>query len=126
MRARSLLPLLALTLAACSPTLTPSLPPAPSLTPTSLPVSTSTPTLTPRPSLVPPALPVVHAPPLAHISFQDDLQGWAIALNDSGSILRTVDGGQTWLNATPSGAGQIGLSTVLYGTDPAHAWLLTP
>jgi photosystem II stability/assembly factor-like uncharacterized protein len=41
-------------------------------------------------------------------------------------VLRTVDGGTTWLNATPPGIGAIGLSAALTVLDTNTAWLLVP
>jgi photosystem II stability/assembly factor-like uncharacterized protein len=133
---RKLLPVVVLILtllAACSTqagNLTPFLPSA------TLPVSTDTAapvairTVTPIPTAselpVPPALPVVNAPAVARIDFLDAKNGWGIAVNAKGYVLRTVDGGSTWLNATPPGTGSIGLSAVLAGLDSNHVWVLVP
>jgi photosystem II stability/assembly factor-like uncharacterized protein len=90
----------------------------PALTGTPVPANTATP--------LPPDLPVLDSPVLARIDFQDENNGWGIAVNDGGHVLRTVDGGRTWLNASPPGAGPIGYSTSLVVLDASHAWVLIP
>ena len=120
-------------LAACSAqagTLTPSLPTD------SLPVSagTSTPvpsfTVTPIPTAsvtpIAPALPVLAAPALVWIDFQDAQDGWGIAITARGSVLRTLDGGSTWLEASPPGIGPLGLSDNLTVLNSNTAWVLVP
>lgn len=128
MRGKFFLPLLAVGLAACAVVPMATLPPAPSPTQafTSIPTTAPTLTATPRPTPIPPALPAMASPRLAHIEFQDEFQGWGIAVNDNGHIVRTVDGGQAWLDATPADAGQIGFSTTLFVLDPDHVWVLMP
>jgi photosystem II stability/assembly factor-like uncharacterized protein len=74
----------------------------------------------------PPGVPVGSSPALVHISFQDASNGWGVASDGSGSILRTVDGGTTWLNVTPPGLTGIGFSTTLSVLDPNTAWVLVP
>jgi photosystem II stability/assembly factor-like uncharacterized protein len=71
-------------------------------------------------------MPVVSSPTFIHIAFLDANNGWGIASNDSGYILRTVDGGTTWLNATPVGLTGIGLSTTLSILDVNTVWVLVP
>lgn len=71
-------------------------------------------------------LPVSPSPAITQLDFLDPLNGWAIASNDGGSILRTVDGGATWLNATPAGLTGIGYSTNLSVLDVNTAWVLIP
>lgn len=68
----------------------------------------------------------VASPALTHIAFLDANNGWGIASNDSGYILRTVNGGTTWLNATPPGLTGIGYSTNLNVLDVNTAWVLVP
>jgi len=63
---------------------------------------------------------------LAHIDFQDASRGWGIVVNGNGHIVRTVDGGKTWLNTTPAGVGQIGPSASLFMLDTDHVWALVP
>ncbi len=115
---------LALVLAACSPTQPPANLTNTPITVTNTPVPTEAATGTPLPP--PPDLPVDTSPTLVHIDFQDANNGWGIASNGSGSILRTVDGGATWLNATPPGLTGIGYSTVLSVLDVNTAWALVP
>jgi photosystem II stability/assembly factor-like uncharacterized protein len=120
-------------LAACSTqagTVSPSLPtatgPASASPATPLPDSTATSIPTATQTAIPPALPALASPALARIDFQDAHAGWGIAVNDSGYVLRTVDGGSTWLNATPPGIGPIGLSASLTVLDTDHTWVLVP
>ena len=91
---------------------------SPSLAETPIPSVTDTP--------VPPALPSVASPVLSRIDFQDEIHGWGIAVNKAGYILRTVDGGTTWLNATPQGIGPVGYSTNLVVLNTNTAWVLGP
>ncbi len=92
--------------------------PVPSLAGTPVPSAT--------PTALPPALAAFPSPVLARIDFQDENNGWGIAINDGGHVLRTVDGGRTWLNATPPGAGPIGYSTSLVVLNASNAWVLVP
>lgn len=92
--------------------------PVPAITTTLIPAASETP--------VAPALPVVASPALARIDFQDANNGWGSSVNANGFVLRTVDGGSTWLNASPPGIGPIGLSTSLTVLDTNHAWVLVP
>ncbi len=64
----------------------------------------------------------VGAPSIYHLSMVDRANGWALSAN---AVLRTEDGGATWLNATPIGleAG-FDLSASLARLDANHAWLL--
>jgi photosystem II stability/assembly factor-like uncharacterized protein len=75
---------------------------------------------------IPPSLPVLASPVLGRIDFQDENNGWGIAVNDNGYILRTVDGGSTWLNATPPGIGPVGISASLTVLNTNTAWVLVP
>ena len=98
---------------------------------TSTPFSTSeppTPTVTIVNIPIPthPALPVVSASSLTHVDFLDPNNGWGVVSNDGGLILRTVDGGKTWLNATPPGLTGIGYSTNLSILDVETVWALIP
>ena len=81
-------------------------------------------TSTPTPLPVPPNLPVYATPVLVNIHFQDALQGWGIASNDGGALVRSVDGGLTWYNATPAGASGLGNSTGLFTLGVEVAWML--
>jgi photosystem II stability/assembly factor-like uncharacterized protein len=78
------------------------------------------------PLLAPPNLPVVPSPALIQINFQDTNNGWGIAANNGGFLLRTVDGGATWLNTTPQGLTGIGYSTTLDVLEVNTAWVLVP
>lgn len=75
---------------------------------------------------IPPGLPVLTSPVLARIDFQDENSGWGIAVNASGYVVRTVDGGRTWLNATPPGTAAIGFSASLTILNANTAWVLVP
>ncbi|MGA2490234.1 MAG: hypothetical protein ABSF99_08620 [Anaerolineales bacterium] len=75
---------------------------------------------------IPPGLPVLTSPVLARIDFQDENRGWGIAVNASGYVVRTVDGGRTWLNATPPGTAAIGFSASLTILNANTAWVLVP
>jgi photosystem II stability/assembly factor-like uncharacterized protein len=125
--ALALLPAACGLLAACNG---PAATPLPSASPvTAVPttdVVTLTSTLIPSPTPLPPNLPVVASPALARLDFQDASRGWGIAVNDRGYIVRTVDGGRTWLNATPPGLDSLGLSARLFVLDSLRVWALLP
>ena len=93
-------------------------PPIPSDIATSIPAPTDT--------ILPPALPVITSPALVRIDFQDEKVGWGIAVNNGGHVVRSLDGGATWLNATPPGSGSIGYATVLDVLDTNTIWVLVP
>ena len=87
-------PICALVLAiqACNlPTLTPKSPIKPTSTTAAVPVlDTAT----------APELPVVASPQINDLQMLDASTGWAIG---NGTIMRTDDGGTTWLDVSPSG-----------------------
>jgi photosystem II stability/assembly factor-like uncharacterized protein len=115
--------LLVLVLEACTPSQ-----PTVSVTGTPVPFhpsSTPSPTATNIPLPTPPGEPAV-SPSLIRIAFQDNNNGWGIASNSGGSILRTSDGGTTWLNITPPGLTGIGYSTGLSILNVTTAWVLVP
>ena len=94
-----------------------------------VPTDTSNPTENPTASplpVPPPALPVIASPALIDIKFQDANNGWGLASNNSGYLLRTVDGGVTWMNATPPGITVIGSSSSFFVLDDNHVWLQAP
>jgi photosystem II stability/assembly factor-like uncharacterized protein len=114
---------LVLALGACAPTPTIEsatgtpvpIPPTPTAIPTA--ANTPLPTISGAPAI---------SPALVHIAFQDANSGWGIDGNGSGSILRTIDGGKTWVNVTPPGLTGIGYSTGLSVLDVSTAWVLVP
>jgi photosystem II stability/assembly factor-like uncharacterized protein len=123
---------LVIAMAACTPTqMTAGSPDTPVIitsSPTPV-ISTETPTplaTTEVPLPTVPNMTVVASPALIHIDFLGANNGWAIASNGSGYILRTVDGGTTWLNATPSGLTGIGYSWNLSVLDVNTVWVLVP
>ena len=83
------------------------------------------PTETSSPAL-PANLPVIASPTLIFIDFQDVNNGWGIASTDSGYILRSLDGGHTWLNVTPPGLAEVPYSTSLTILGGNTAWALVP
>jgi len=89
---------------------------------TPVPISTST----NAPFMAHLDVPVDSSPVLIRVAFQDANDGWGISSVGSGSILRTVDGGLTWLNVTPPGLTGIGYSTGFSVLDINHVWVLVP
>lgn len=90
------------------------------------PVLESTDTPAPLPSPTEPAsgktpfLPVVEAPQLTSMRFFDDSNGWGMT---SSNVLRTEDGGTTWLDVSPAGVTDFGFGAVGYFYDASHGWL---
>jgi photosystem II stability/assembly factor-like uncharacterized protein len=108
---RALIMVVAAALAACSPELLPRpQTPGPTLAP-----ATSTP--------VPIVGPVVPAPGLTSIHMLDERNGWGIS---DTNILRTGDGGTTWIKVSPQKAGPLGYSVLSDFLDEQHAWILAP
>ncbi len=105
-----ILAILILALAACNLS-------QPAATPTSVPP-------TPLPTQAAPASPAESS--LLRISFPDASTGWALASANTGAVLRTSDGGATWLDVTPPGLTGIGYSTTLSVLNVATAWVLAP
>lgn len=93
---------------------------------TSVPAPAGTPLPPTTLTRLPPALPPVIAPQLVRIEFQDEQDGWGIANNAGGMLVRSVDAGSTWLNASPPGIAEIGSSAVLTVLNPDTAWVLVP
>ncbi len=100
--------LLSLVLAAlaCVPPWNPEETPLPESTSTStdepepdIPTPTNTPTNTPEPE---PELPVFSNPTIFWLEMFTPVEGWAVT-QDGNHLLRTIDGGITWLDATPPG-----------------------
>ncbi|MGB8213628.1 MAG: hypothetical protein WCE68_08725 [Anaerolineales bacterium] len=75
---------------------------------------------------MPPALPVLTSPVLARISFQNENDGWGIAVNGGGTVVRTVDGGKTWLHASLPGGAPTGSSATLAVLNTNTVWVLVP
>ena len=73
---------------------------------------TDTPTEEPTP-----ALPVVTNPIIYTISFFTPDRGWAVT-QDGNEVLVTVDGGQTWLNATPAALSPLPAGVTSLGLNP--------
>ena len=114
-----------LVLQACLPGQTPGIPTEAlnSVTPASTQTQTvAIPTFT----VPPPDLPTVSSPDLIHIKFLDPNNGWGVSVNGTGQLLRTVDGGASWLNATPPELTGIGYSTVLDVLNNNTVWALVP
>ena len=114
--------LILLAVVACSVQETPSAPvdePSP-------PALESTDTRAPLPSATEPAtgespsLPMVEAPQLTSMRFLDESNGWGMT---SSNVLRTEDGGTTWLDVSPAGVTDIGFGAVGYFFDTSHGWL---
>jgi len=83
--------------------------------------ATSTPTIMPA-ATTPPAkslLPAVSSPAIQTLQMLDATNGWAT--NES-SVLRTEDGGKTWLNASP--AGLTGMPNGSFFLDDQTGWVL--
>jgi len=111
--------LLLLVASACavSGTATPSLPPViETKTMTPPPIPTSSPT----PTVVIPSLPVVKAPQLIKLAMFDTQNGWAI---DEQHVLRTENGGNTWLDVTMGDVNSLGYSASSFFRDAAQAWV---
>jgi photosystem II stability/assembly factor-like uncharacterized protein len=124
-----LLSLLVLAMGACNPTQLPNqLTSTPfTITSTPVPLEFASPTpLPPTPRPPPLDVPVVAAPVLLRIDFRNSDDGWGIAANDGGKILRTLDGGTNWLNVTPPDLTGIGYSTSMSLLDNHIAWVLVP
>ncbi len=75
------------------------------------------------PTETPRALPVVPSPAITFIDMLDEMNGWAIG---EAYVLRTMDGGATWLNATPAGLTNVGFSATSFFMNAATAWLVLP
>jgi len=105
--------------AACTPgTPTPEQIPA-----TDLPVTSSPAPETPAavPTIDLSSLPVMATPSLAGFDMLDAHNGWGVT---DTSLLRTVDGGVTWVNITPPGVTSLGYSSSVYFFDPSNGWVV--
>jgi photosystem II stability/assembly factor-like uncharacterized protein len=122
LKTRLIFPVLLLmcALLACNAGAGTAVPPPGSATHTPISPAAATDTATPIPI---PSLPVIASPALLHVDFQSNNNGWGLA---DGAIVRTVDGGTTWLNATPPGLTGIGYSNSMFVLDDDHVWVQAP
>lgn len=98
-------------LTACTPELIP------------LPITQAAPQVLASPTAPSLAAPTVAAPNLDTIHMLDETNGWGI--NDT-AVLRTIDGGKTWHNVSPSGENALGYAVDSDFLDLDHAWILVP
>ncbi|MGD0610389.1 MAG: hypothetical protein ABSB41_02660 [Anaerolineales bacterium] len=90
------------------------------LPPTEIPV-TPTPIAATATVLPPtPFFPVVASPQIDSFYMLDASNGWAIS---DTSVLRTIDGGTTWYNVTPSGVSSLGVRASSFYLDASTAWV---
>jgi len=75
------------------------------------------------PTESPRTLPVVASPAITSIDMLDEMNGWATG---EAYILRTEDGGVTWLNATPAGLAGVGFAATSFFMNAATAWFVLP
>jgi photosystem II stability/assembly factor-like uncharacterized protein len=81
-------------------------------------------TSTPLPTLQAiPLLPLVSSPEILRFTMIDPNNGWAVSET---AVLRTIDGGSTWYDATPSGLASVGYSAAICFLDAYTAWIVTP
>jgi len=90
---------------------------------TDLPVTSSLVTETPAaiPTIDLSYLPVVAIPSMAGFEMLDAHNGWGVT---DTSLLRTVDGGVTWVNITPPGVTSLGYSSSVFFFDPSKGWVV--
>jgi photosystem II stability/assembly factor-like uncharacterized protein len=79
---------------------------------------------------------VIDSPSFLFIDFQDAQNGWGVASSDTGYtethqgspgyILRSADGGTTWLDVTPSELDDVAYNSRLTVLDVNTAWALIP
>jgi photosystem II stability/assembly factor-like uncharacterized protein len=85
-------------------------------TPTNTP--TDTPTTTPTETTEPePAVPVFSSPVIFRFEMFSPQDGWATT-QDGNHLLRTEDGGQTWMDVTPAGLDPISIGMTSLNLDP--------
>ncbi len=119
---------LVLILSACALPVSPTPVPATLPSATALrvqPVPEATATAAPLPSPTQASrLPVVKAPQIAVLDMLDVNNGWAMTYD---SVLRTTDGGVTWLDVTPPGVTAMSLQPAsAFFLDINTAWVLVP
>ncbi len=65
----------------------------------------------------PSSLPVFSSPVIRHITMFTPLEGWGVT-NDGNYLLLTLDGGGTWLDATPAGLHPLPAGLTTFGLQP--------
>lgn len=100
-----------LVLTACSPELIP------------IPITPASPQVLSSPTASSLSAPIVNEPNLVTIHMVDQKNGWGI--NDA-AVLRTIDGGSTWHDVTPSGERAFGYAVNSDFLDVRHGWVLVP
>lgn len=70
-----------------------------------------------------PSLPLVSSPEILRLTMFDSINGWGVSET---AVLRTIDGGLTWYDATPSGLSRVGYSADFCILDADNAWIITP
>jgi len=105
---------------ACSPvTPTPVQVPATEI-PSVQPTATALPVASPTMDLS--KLPVIANPSLLGFDMLDFKNGWGYT---DTNLVRTEDGGVTWVDITPSGLSSLGYSASVYFLDPLSGWVVT-
>ncbi len=108
---RTLIGILVIILAACTPELLPRpITPGPTLAP-----ATATPVIL--------SGAVISPADLATIHMLDAQNGWGIS---DAKVLRTADGGASWHDVSPKNSTPLGFSANSYFLDQQHAWILIP
>ena len=92
----------------------------PGIIPPTIALATVTPTAIP-PSATPAPAPVA-SPAIQNFKMLDANNGWAVS---SANVLRTSDGGATWLNVTPNGVASLSYPAAFF-MDAGRAWIVIP
>ena len=75
---------------------------------------------------LPEGLTIISSPSLLIVDFQDENNGWGVSNSGNGHILRTQDGGSTWLDVTPAELSADSYSIRISLLDVNTAWALIP
>ena len=67
-----------------------------------------------------PKLPVVVSPQISDLQMLDASNGWAVG---NGTIMRTDDGGTTWVDASPSGISSLDVTAGRFFLDANNGWV---
>ena len=67
-----------------------------------------------------PKLPVVASPQISDLQMLDASNGWAVG---NGTIMRTDDGGTTWVDASPSGISSLDVTAGRFFLDANNGWV---